>query len=89
MTNGEPVVVRAVMKPLSTLMKPLKSVNIVDKAPHQAAVERSDVTAVPAACVIAENILAFTLADAFLEKFGGDNLSDTKKAYQDYLRRIK
>ena len=88
MTNGEPMVIRAVMKPLSTLMKPLSSVNIVDKAPHQATVERSDVTAVPAACVIAENILAFTLADAFLEKFGGDSLEEIRRNYEGYLKQV-
>ncbi|MCC6484107.1 MAG: chorismate synthase [Armatimonadetes bacterium] len=75
-SNGEPIVVRVAKKPLSTLMRPLKSVNIHTKEPSPAHVERSDVCAVPAAGVIGEAMLAMVLADAFLERFGGDNMSD-------------
>lgn len=75
-TNGEPLVVRVAKKPLSTLMRPLKSVNIHTKEPSPAHVERSDVCAVPAAGVIGEAMLAIVLAEALLERFGGDSLSD-------------
>ncbi|MDD5506343.1 MAG: chorismate synthase, partial [Candidatus Omnitrophica bacterium] len=87
-TNGEEIVLRACMKPISTLMEPLESVNIVTKRPAKAATERSDICAVEAAGVVAESALSFALAQAFLEKFGSDELTDIKKAYRDYLRRI-
>lgn len=89
MTNGEPVVVRAAMKPLSTLMRPLRSVNIISKDPHQATVERSDVTAVPAAAVIAENVLALVLADSLLEKFGSDSMRELQRNWKGYWRQIR
>ena len=76
------------MKPIATLMRPLDSVNILSKRPARAAVERSDVCVVQAAGVVAEAQVAFVLADALLEKFGSDNLSDIKKAYQGYIKRI-
>ncbi len=80
-TNGETLRVRVTMKPLSTLMRPLDSVNIFTKEAVKAHVERSDVCAVPAASVIGEAILALVLADAFLEKFGGDSLEEIKERY--------
>lgn len=88
-TNGEPLVIRAAMKPLSTLLRPLQSVNIMSKEPYQATVERTDTTAVPAAAVIAENCIALTLADSFLEKFGGDSLVEVKRNYDNYLEQVK
>ena len=88
-SNGEEIIIRACMKPISTLMQPLDSVNILTKKPTQASVERSDVCVVESAGVIAENMVAFVLADAFLEKFGTDNLSQIKENYANYLRKIK
>jgi len=88
-SNGQDIVLRCCMKPISTLMKPLDSVNILSKRPAKAAVERSDVCVVQAAGVVAEAQTAFVLADVFLEKFGGDSLSDIKKAYQGYIKRIR
>ncbi|MBI2082336.1 MAG: chorismate synthase [Deltaproteobacteria bacterium] len=87
-TNGENLVVRAVMKPLSTLYKPLQSVNIISKEPYEASVERTDTTAVPAAAVIGENVLATTLANAFLEKFGGDSIEELRRNYEGYRRQV-
>ncbi|MBU1124437.1 MAG: chorismate synthase [Candidatus Omnitrophica bacterium] len=88
-SNGEDIVLRACMKPISTLMNPLESVNITNKKSARAAVERSDICVVQAAGVVAESTCAFVLADALLEKFGSDSLSDIKKAYQAYQRRIQ
>ncbi|MDQ7849605.1 MAG: chorismate synthase [Armatimonadota bacterium] len=88
-STGGPLVVRAAMKPLSTLRTPLRSVDLITKAPVEAAVVRSDVCAVPAAGVIGEAVVAFVLADAFLEKFGGDALGDIRLAYDAYLRRLR
>jgi chorismate synthase len=87
-SNGEDLIIRACMKPISTLMHPLDSVNINSKKPAKAAIERSDICVVEAAGVVAESACAFVLADAMLEKFGCDSLSDIKKAYQDYRQRI-
>jgi chorismate synthase len=87
-TNGEPVVVRAAMKPLSTQMTPLQSVDLETKATAKAAVERSDVCAAPAAAVIGEAVVAFEVARAFCEKFGGDSLAEIQRnfhAYQEYI----
>lgn len=75
MTNGEDIVIRAVMKPIPTLAHPLMSVNLKTKRPERAAVHRADVCAVPAACVIAENCLCFDIANAVLDRFGGDSLT--------------
>ncbi|MFH0826324.1 MAG: chorismate synthase [Candidatus Omnitrophota bacterium] len=86
-SNGEPLVLRACMKPISTLMYPLESVNISTKKSAKAAVERSDICVVEAAGVVAESAVAYVLADAFLEKFGGDNLSDIKRTYRNYQLR--
>jgi len=88
-SNGEDIIIRACMKPISTLLKPLDSVNIATLKPTKAVVERSDTCVLEAAGVIAESGVALVLADAFLEKFGADNLLDIKKAYQDYQKRIK
>lgn len=88
-SNGEDIVLSACMKPISTLMKPLDSVNVLTKKSSKAATERSDICAVESAGVVAESVVAYVLADAFLEKFGTDSLADIKAAYQHYLRRIK
>lgn len=88
-SNGQPIVLRACMKPISTLMDPLESVNILSKKSSQAAVERSDTSVVEAAGVVAESAVAYVLADAVLEKFGADNLTDIKNAFREYLKRIK
>jgi len=88
-TTGAPLVVRGAMKPLSTLMSPLRSVDLATKAPVTGAVVRSDVCAVPAAGVVAEAMVAYVLADAFLEKFGGDALLDIRCAYEAYMKRIR
>lgn len=89
MSNGETIVVRVAKKPISTLYKPLASVDLVTKEPFAASIERSDTCAVPAAAVIAENIVAFTIAQAFLEKFGGDSLTEIRRNYQGYLAEIR
>ncbi|MFQ5648423.1 MAG: chorismate synthase [bacterium] len=83
-TNGMPLVVRVAMKPISTLMKPLDSVNMQTKKKTAAHIERSDICAVPAASVIGESILALVLADAFLEKFGGDSLAEISERYESW-----
>lgn len=88
-TNGEPIVIRAAMKPLATLYRPLQSVHIDTKAPFEATVERTDITAVPAAAVIGESCVAFTLAESFLEKFGGDSLKEIRRNYEGYIHQIK
>jgi len=88
MTTGEPLVVRAAMKPISTLMKPLATVDVATGAGAQAAAERSDVTAVPAMGVIAEAMLAFVLAEAMLEKFGGDSLQEVRRNHDGYLSHL-
>ncbi|MEI8176276.1 MAG: chorismate synthase [Candidatus Omnitrophota bacterium] len=88
-SNGEPLMVRCAMKPISTLMKPLASVDIRTKKPHKAAAERSDICAVEAAAVVAEAVTAFELANAFLEKFGGDSLSETLRNFKAYRKQIK
>jgi chorismate synthase len=81
-TNGEEVRVTAFMKPIATLMKPLRSVDLNTLADAPAAIERSDVCAVPAAAVVGEAMVAFVLGDAFLEKFGGDSI-DEIRAHHD------
>ncbi len=88
-SNGEDIIIRACMKPISTLLSPLDSVNISTHKPAKAAVERSDICVVEAAGVVAESAVAFVLAQALLEKFGSDSLLDIKKAYFDYLKRIR
>lgn len=89
MTNGEPIVVRGVMKPIPTLYKPLQSVDIDTKEPYKASVERSDSTAVPAASVVAESVVATVVANEILEKFSSDSfeeLVDAVKNYREYLK---
>ncbi|MCE5190177.1 MAG: chorismate synthase [Actinomycetia bacterium] len=88
MTNGEPLVLRAVMKPIPTLMSPLSSIDIDTLAPVDALRERSDVCAVPAAAVVAEAEVALVLATAYAEKFGGDDLADMKASLAQYRARI-
>ena len=88
-TNGEQIVLRAATKPYATLMKPLGSVNIDSKKKEAATIERSDVTAVPACGVVGEAMVAFELAKAFLEKFGGDSMKEIKRNYDGYLKQIK
>jgi chorismate synthase len=85
MTNGQPLVIRAAMKPISTLARPLESINLETKEKEEAAYERSDVCAVPAASVIVENVVAFEVARALVEKFGGDSLTEMKARYELFL----
>jgi len=89
MSNGEEIVVRAAMKPLPTLMKALGSVDLQTGEPAQALVERSDVSAVEALAVVAEAAVAWELARAAREKFGGDALGDFVAAWRAYLERIR
>jgi len=89
MTTGEPLVIRVAMKPLSTLRAPLASVDLVTKERTEAAVVRSDVTAVPAAGVIGEAMAAFVLADAMVEKFGGDSLDQMRIAYDAHQQWVR
>ena len=89
MSNGEPIILRAAMKPIPTLMKPLTSVDIDTKQEVDASKERSDVCAVPAAAVVAEAEVAFVLADAYCMKFGADSLVDLKAALERYEARIR
>ena len=88
MTTGEPLVVRVAMKPISTLMRPLATVDVATGEAAAATAERSDVTAVPAMGVIAEAMVAFVLAQAALEKFGGDSLAETRRNYDGYISHV-
>jgi len=88
MTTGEPLVVRVAMKPISTLMSPLKTVDLATGQSANAQSERSDVTAVPAMGVIAEALVALVLADAMLEKFGGDSLGELRRNYDGYVASL-
>jgi len=89
MTTGEPLVLRVAMKPISTLMSPLRTVDLASGAPAQAQSERSDVTAVPAMGVIAEAMVALLLTQAMLEKFGGDALSEMRRNVEGYLAQVR
>jgi chorismate synthase len=89
MSTGEPLRIRVAFKPLSTLMRPLRSVDIRTKEPVEATIERSDVCAIPAAAVIAESVVSFVLAQAFLEKFGGDSLTEIQRNYDGYLEQVR
>ncbi|MEJ8304637.1 chorismate synthase [Saccharibacillus sacchari] len=89
MTNGMPIVVRGVMKPIPTLYKPLRSVDIDTREPFNAQVERSDACAVPAASVVLESVVAWEVAKAFLEKFGGDSMEEIKANYDNYKRQLE
>lgn len=88
MTNGMPIVVRAVMKPIPTLTKPLRSVDIETKEEVRAGKERSDITAVPAASVVGEAMLAIIIADSLLEKLGGDFMEEVKERYESYIKHV-
>lgn len=88
MTTGEPLIVRGAMKPLPTLTQPLRSVDIATREPAQALRERTDSSTVPAAGVVAEAMLAFVIADAYREKFGGDHIGDVRAAVAGYTGRI-
>jgi chorismate synthase len=91
MTTGQPIVIRAAMKPLSTQTKPLASVDVVTKEASKAGVERTDITAVPAAGVVGEAVVAFEIARVLCEKFGGDSLAEMQRnhaAYLDYLKTV-
>jgi chorismate synthase len=89
MTNGQDVLVRGMLKPISTLRRPLESVDLVTREPALAAYERSDVCVVPAAGVIGEAMVALVLAEAMLEKFGGDSLGETRRNVEGYLEQVK
>ena len=88
-TNGQDVLVRGFLKPISTLRRPLESVDLTTREPALAAYERSDVCVVPAAGVIGEAMVALVLAQAFLEKFGGDSLSETQRNFKGYLKQVR
>jgi chorismate synthase len=88
-TNGQEIVVRGLLKPISTLRKPLESVDLETKETALAAYERSDVCVVPAAGVIGEAMVALTLAQAFLDKFGGDSLKETRRNFDGYIQQMK
>ena len=87
-TNGEDVIVRGYLKPISTLRRPLLSADLVTKEPVKAAYERSDVCVVPAAGVAGEAMVAFVIAAAFLEKFGGDSLVETRRNFEGYRQQL-
>ena len=87
-TNGEVIIARAAMKPIPTLMRPLRSVDIITKEPESASTERSDVCAVPAVSVVGEAAVAFEIAKCFMEKFGGDSINEVTRNYEGYLEQI-
>ncbi len=89
MSNGEVLISRAVMKPIPTLMKPLKSIDILSKEQIDASTERSDTCAVPAASIVGEAVVSFEIARSFLEKFGGDSYEETERNYHGYLKQIR
>jgi chorismate synthase len=89
MSNGMPIIVRAGMKPIPTLRKPLKSVDLVTKEPFEAAYERADVCAVPAASVVGEAVVSLVIADALLEKCGGDHMEEVLRNYRSYMEYVK
>jgi chorismate synthase len=89
MTTGQPIVLRAAMKPISTQQKPLASVDVITKEASKAGVERTDITAVPAAGVVGEAVVAFEIARAFLEKFGGDSLAEVRRNHAAYLAYLR
>lgn len=89
MTNGQDILVRGLLKPISTLRRPLESVDLETREPSAAAYERSDVCVVPAAGVIGEAMVAFVLAQAMIEKFGGDSLREAKRNFEGYLEQVR
>jgi chorismate synthase len=88
-TNGQDIILRVAMKPISTLYSPLKSVDMKSKESFKAAVERSDICTVPAAGVVGEAVVAFEMAAAMTEKFGGDSLSEMKRNYDGYMKTVE
>ena len=88
-SNGEPIVIRAAMKPIPSLTKPLQSVDFITKEPFEATKERADVCAVPAAGIVAESVTAIELANAMIEKFGGDSLSEMRRNYEGYMEYVR
>ncbi len=88
-TNGEDVVLRGYLKPISTLRTPLGTVDMVTKQPITAAYERSDVCVVPAGGVVGETMVSVVLAQAMLEKFGGDSLGETRRNFEGYAKQLK
>jgi chorismate synthase len=88
-SNGQPVVIKGWMKPIPTLKKPLRSVNLATKKPHLASFERSDICAVPAASIVAEAMVALEITRFFLEKFGGDSLKEVKRNFRHYLKTLE
>ena len=88
-SNGEDIVIRSYMKPISTLMEGLNTINIDTKKQARASTERSDVCAVHAAGVVGEAVTAFVISGALLEKFGGDSIAETKRNYKSYLSSLK
>jgi chorismate synthase len=89
MTNGEPVVVAAAMKPISTIAQALRTVDLSTYEPSRAFRERADSCAVPAAAVVGESMVAVVLAEAFLKKFGHDNMTDIQASYDSYKARLR
>jgi len=89
MTNGMPILLRAAMKPISTLLQGIDTVDLRTRQAARADYERSDICAVPAASIVAEHVVAFEIARAFVEKFGGDTLSDLRAAYENYLAALR
>lgn len=89
MTNGEPVILRGAMKPIPTLYKPLNSVDLVDKQPFLAEIERSDACAVPAACVVGEAVTAWEISQVIMEKFGSDTLTELKERVDNFRKYVK
>jgi chorismate synthase len=89
MTTGEPLIVRAAMKPIPSIRKGLPSVDFASGAAVRATYQRSDVTSVPAASVVGEAMVALTLAEAFLDKYGGDSLTQVRAAYEHHLRELR
>jgi chorismate synthase len=89
MTNGQDILVRGLLKPISTLRKPLESVDLTTREPALAAYERSDVCVVPAAGVVGEAMASLVLAQAMVEKFGGDSLGETKRNFEGYLAQLR
>jgi chorismate synthase len=89
MSNGQPIVVRGAMKPIATQYAPMASVDLLTKEPFKASIERSDICSVPAAGVIGEAVVAFEIARALREKFGGDSLDEMARNYREYLRSVQ
>lgn len=88
-SNGQPIVIRVAMKPIATLYRPKNSVDIQTKEPFEATVERSDICTVPAAGVVGEAVIAYEMANAMMEKFGGDNLDEMKRNFDAYQAYVK